>query len=337
METLWGVRAGQRGEADDLFRIDNLVAIGWPEVGDLSELAADREQFRVAVQRSYLGSDVKPGAISVYAGMLFRFACEMKEGDIVVYPSKIERQIHIGRVVGPYMFSDSRNPAFPNRRKVRWDRSYPRSDFTLGAQAKTNSALTLFQVKNYADEFLAALAGNANAVDTASDVTVSKVEQETAQTTADFILTTLARDFKGKALEEFVAALLRAMGYRARLDPEGHTGGVDIVAHRDELGFEPPIIKVQVKSSEGSISRPLVSALCGHVAADREYGLFVTLGTFTQDTNTFARTKPNLRLVDGEALVALVLDYYDKLEAGVRARLPLARVYVPDAGLALES
>lgn len=55
---------------------------------------------------------------------------------------------------------------------------------------------------------------------------------------------------------------------------------MDIVAHKDELGFVPPIVKVQVKSTTGSIGDPVVSALYGKVGAG-EYGLLVTLGTFT--------------------------------------------------------
>jgi restriction system protein len=55
------------------------------------------------------------------------------------------------------------------------------------------------------------------------------------------------------------------MGYRSRVSPEGPGGGVDIVAHRDDLGFEPPIIKAQVKSTEGGIGEPVVSQLSGKV------------------------------------------------------------------------
>ena len=43
------------------------------------------------------------------------------------------------------------------------------------------------------------------------------------------------------------------MGYRTRIAPEGPDGGIDNLTHKDELGFEPPIIKVQVKASEGNI------------------------------------------------------------------------------------
>jgi restriction system protein len=30
------------------------------------------------------------------------------------------------------------------------------------------------------------------------------------------------------------------MGYRRRVSPEGLDGGIDIIAHRDELAFEGP-------------------------------------------------------------------------------------------------
>jgi len=32
--------------------------------------------------------------------------------------------------------------------------------------------------------------------------------------------------------------------------------GVDVIAHRDELGFEPPLIKVQCKQTLGTNGRP---------------------------------------------------------------------------------
>src|SRR5262249_32427628 len=75
----------------------------------------------------------------------------------------------------------------------------------------------------------------------------------------------LAQELKGHPLAEFVAHLLNTMGYRTRVSPEGPDGGIDIVAHKDELGFEPPIIKVQVKSTAGSVGDPIVSALYGKV------------------------------------------------------------------------
>lgn len=119
------------------------------------------------------------------------------------------------------------------------------------------------------------------------------------------------------------------MGYRTRLSPEGPDAGVDIIAHRDELGLEPPIIKVQVKSSEGSIGDPMVSQLYGKVAAG-EHGLFVTLGTFTSQARAFERSKGNLRLIGAEELVELILEHYEQFDSRYKGLLPLKRVYVPE-------
>jgi predicted Mrr-cat superfamily restriction endonuclease len=95
---------------------------------------------------------------------------------------------------------------------------------------------------------------------------------------------------KGHALAEFVSHLLEVTGYQTRLSPEGPDGGIDIIAHKDELGFEPPIIKVQVKSTEGSIGDPIVSQLYGKVEKS-EYGMVITLGSFTNQAVNFARNK----------------------------------------------
>jgi restriction system protein len=120
------------------------------------------------------------------------------------------------------------------------------------------------------------------------------------------------------------------MGYRCRVSPPGTDEGIDIVAHRDELGFEPPIIKVQVKSTEGSIGDPVVSALYGKVDPE-EYGLVVTLGSYTSQARAFARSKSNLRLIDGEEFVRLLLQHYENFDARYKGLLPLRRVYVPES------
>jgi restriction system protein len=119
------------------------------------------------------------------------------------------------------------------------------------------------------------------------------------------------------------------MGYRTRVSPEGPDGGIDIIAHKDELGFEPPIVKVQVKSNEGNIGDPVVSALYGKVSSS-EFGLLVTLGTFTNAARNFARSKSNLRLIDGSELVQLVLQHYEQFDSRYKGLLPLKRVYIPE-------
>lgn len=189
--------------------------------------------------------------------------------------------------------------------------------------------MSFFQVKNFADEYLAALAGQEQAPLPKDDETVSYVTEDIEQNTRDFVIKKLAQELKGHPLAEFVEHLLNKMGYKTRLSPEGPDGGIDIIAHKDELGFEPPIIKVQVKSTGGSIGDPVVSQLYGKVDK-QEYGMFVTLGGFTNPAITFARNKSNLRLIDGEELVRLFLQYYEQFDSKYKGLIPLKRVYIPE-------
>ena len=169
-----------------------------------------------------------------------------------------------------------------------------------------------------------------------ADETVAEVAEDIEETTRDFILKTLAQELKGHPFAAFIGHLLNAMGYRTRVSPEGPDGGIDIIAHRDELGFEPPIIKVQVKSTEGKIGQSDVAALVGNISHN-EHGLLVTLGTYTSQAITYARGKSNLRLIDGEGLIELVLAHYEQFDSRYKGILPLKRVYVPESRMTSQS
>lgn len=323
----WGIHAGRSGDADALFLKENCVAIGWSKLGDLSKLPADREAFKTALAANY--PETKPGAIPTTAGMLFRFAHEIKPGDLIIYPSKRDRKVHLGICTGAYHFDSSDTQDYGSRLPVKWEKEIPRTQFSQGALNEIGSALSLFQVRNYLEEFKAAFAGKSQPVPIATDPAIAAVSEDSEQSTRDFILKTLAQKLKGHPFEHFIAHLLQTMGYRTRGVPEGPDGGVDIIAHRDELGFEPPLIKVQVKSTEGTIGNHDTSALYGHVS-DKEFGLLVCLGTFTKQAKDFAKSKSNLRLIDGEELVDLVLEHYERFNSHYKSLLPLKRIYVPE-------
>ena len=118
------------------------------------------------------------------------------------------------------------------------------------------------------------------------------------------------------------------MGYHSRVTQASGDGGIDIIAHRDELGFEPPIIKVQCKQILTTIGRPEVQQLHGAIE-NGEHGLFVTLGSFSPDARTFERTKPNMRLIDGPTLIELIYSHYHQFEPRYQMLLPLKRTYIP--------
>ena len=118
--TIWGIHGGRTGDADALFLKRNFIGIGWATVGDLTKLEPTREAFKAAVTKTF--PEKKPGAIPNNAGQLYRFVHEMQPGVVVLYPSQTDRQIHLGRVDGPYRHDPSIESSYPNLRPVKWQR-----------------------------------------------------------------------------------------------------------------------------------------------------------------------------------------------------------------------
>ena len=319
-KTIWGIHTTD----DLLFLSQHIIAIGWSEMGDLSQLPPSRDEFKERFLKTYPNG--KKGAVATSAGMLFRFVHEVQIGDYMVFPSKSDRKINLGVIEGPY-YHDDQAAIYPNRRKVRWLKSLPRTTFSQGALYEVGSALTFFQVRNYADEYIHAINGSRNPpiLDTDTDETVASTADEIIESTKDFILKELSRNLKGYGLEEFVADLLRAMGYRTTLSPHGGDGGIDITAYKDEL---PPRIVVQVKSQDGDIRETTIQSLKGAMK-EGDYGLFVTLSDYTPNARKYLEQNPIIRGINGVDLVDLILKYYDQLAVKYRKMIPLKMVYIP--------
>jgi restriction system protein len=312
------------------------VAIGWAEIGDPRSYP-DREALKAAVTRSR--PEDKPGSWPVSAGVLHRFVSEIQAGDLVVHPSKHDRLVHIGRFVGPLERDETAGERYPNRRRVQWLSRVARSECSQSALNEIGSALTLFLVKRHAAEFIAKAGLPAATARPFADVEAEEVEdddtatatvsQQAAITTADFIIRQITAKLSGHEFETFVAHLLECMGYTTRVTPPSRDGGVDVIAHRDRLGFEPPIVKAQCKCSTASVDRPALDQLLGTLG-DGEYGLFVTLGSFNRESIQLERNRPKLRLIDGEQFVELVMQHYGQLAPRYRSVIPLKQIYVPD-------
>ena len=264
---------------------NDFIAIGWDEVGDLSSQPATREAFKKAVALRY--PNAKPGAIPVIAGTLFKFATEIAVGDKVIYPSKSDRKVNLGVIKSGYRFDPSKALGMcPNRRDVTWTHQFERTEFSQSALHEIGSAITLFQVKNNAEEFLAAFEGKLVNTEDVDAETAHEAAVTTTEATEDFIIKRLKSSLTPYQFEKFVAHLLERMGYHARVTQASGDGGIDIIAHKDELGFEDPLIKVQCKQTLSTIGQPDVSQLYGHVD-NKEFGLFVSLGDYSSQARQF--------------------------------------------------
>lgn len=317
---LWGIHT----QDEALFLNQNKIAIGWKNMGDLHQIPASRENFKSKYMETY--PDAKKGSIPTSSGMLYRFCHEVQIGDYVVYPSKSDRMINIGEVTSDYVYEPEQSE-YVQMRSVKWIKHIPRTAFSQGALYEIGSAMAFFAVKNYADEYIAALDKgfkNKSAAED-EDETIGATAEDIIESTKDFILKELSRNLKGYDLEEFVANLLQAMGYRTTVSAHGGDSGIDITAYKDEL---PPRILVQVKSQDSDIKETTIQSLKGAMR-EGDYGLFVTLSNYTKNAQRYLESTPIIRGINGAELVDLVLKYYDLLDDRYKKILPLKMVYIP--------
>ena len=317
---------------------NGVVSLGWPDMGDIFALPNSRDAFKQRLTETH--PNTKPGAVPVDAGTLYKFVHEVKQGDIVIYPSKHDRTINIGVVNAKKWHSLTLKPwagDFPNHIEVVWKGHYPRSDFSQAALNEISSAVTLFRVRKHASEFLAKIGALAGATSSVADSEAPVPDDVASQTTSrlaeenteDFIIRRIHSGLSGYEFEHFVAHLLQCMGYTARVSEKSGDGGVDVIAHTDQLGFEPPIIKIQCKRQTSQTGEPDVSQLLGTLG-EGEFALFITLGSYSRQARVRERNNSRLRLLDGEDLADLVLQHYDRMLPRYRALLPLKKIYVAD-------
>ena len=130
-------------------------------------------------------------------------------------------------------------------------------------------------------------------------------------------------------MEELAAAVLMAMGFKAKVSPKGPDRGVDVVASPDGLGLTRPRIKVEVKHRSGSIGSQPIRSFIGALR-DGDSGLFLSTGGFTKEARYEAeRATIPVTLIDIDDLADLVVTHYDHFDLDGRALIPLVRLYWP--------
>lgn len=334
MSALWGLH-NNRPELDIVAK--GFVSVGWAAIGNLSALAGEREAFKDAFRIAF--PDCRERAIPVAAGVLYRFVHVIQPGDLVIYPHKPDSTVSIGRVTGGYRW-DPQGGEHPHRRDVQWlARDVPRQEFSQAALYEIGSAVTLFGVRRYAHEFLARVPDAPKVPTIVPNEPVDEAEvaeddpnaERIEDWTRDYIIHALLNELSGHDFEHFTADLLRAMGYEARVTQASGDGGIDVVAYKDHLGLEPPIIKVQCKRTLGTQGSQTVQQLTGALApGGSELGLFVTLGTFSAEAKHIERTRQDVRLLGGPELIDLIFANYERLPQKWQRLLPMRQVYVID-------
>lgn len=333
---VWLIRAGSHGEYEQKFIQDKRVYVTWEGFGvNLAQLK-ERADLTTALNAQY--PNEKSRAVSNWASQIWPFAHEMKKGDLVVVPLKLQPGIQIGELTGDYKFESAGPDPFYHWRAVKWiGESIPRANFAQDLLYSFGAFMTICRIqRNNAEARIAAMRKNGWKPE--SVATQAKSTTAEAGETPDTDLEALAGDqiaqlilarFKGHGLTRLVEAILKAQGYTTYMSPEGPDGGVDILAGGGQLGFGSPRLCVEVKSGDTPSDRPAVDKLLGAVAKfGAQEGLFVSWAGFKSTVHKeMAQSFFRVRLWSQKELLEALFANYDRLDDDMKAELPLKRIW----------
>lgn len=331
---LWLVRAGRHGEYEDFVVDNDVVAIGWSELNDISEVQS-RGELLALLQETY--PDDKLGTVRNWRNQLWTLLTRIIEGDLVALPLKKRSVIAIGRVTGPYRFRSDFPAGARHTRPVKWvETDIPRTAFGQDLLFSLGAFLTVCQIKrNNAEERVKTiLEGKPDPLrppeidrDDNGGPEPDLIDLETYG--RDLIRSYIGRKFLSRSMERLMTALLQTQGYQVKAAPVGRDGGVDIVAGRGPMGFEEPRLCVQVKSSDQPLDVSVLRELQGVMPNfGASQALLVAWGGFKSSVTKEARRLFfNVRLWDADDLVDAILDNYEQLPEDLRAELPLKRIW----------
>lgn len=328
----WMVRAASGGRLADDFREKGLVAIGWRDIGSLTQYP-DKQAILAAIQQEW--PDWPAGRQQSAASQLERFRKEPQAGDRVVTYDSGRRIYHVGTITGEYQHQPKAVPPYENVRKVSWEGEVERDKLSVATRNSLGSTLTLFRLPDFAaQEIEQVLKGQP--VETSTEAVEAEGQDEMElldrykEEAIEFIKDRVSR-LDDREMEELVAGLLRAMGYKTRVSDPGADRGVDILASPDGFGFESPRIVVEVKHRPNTAmgAQELRTFLGGRHQQDK--GLYVSTGGFTRDARYEAdRAKIPLMLMDLDGLVKALMEHYEAADSRTRSLLPLTRTYWPE-------
>lgn len=330
MAKAWMVRAEQGGRLFDVFKDNSIVAIGWPEVGDLADV---KSRKAIAERVAVSWPNTKPQSVAMGAGQLHRFVNEMAVGDMIVTYDPSRRNYLVGEIAGEYRFDPLFDASDPHVRPVKWKGEVSRDLLSVSSRNSLGAISTLFLLsRGVVDDLQRALtSGEPAKIETAaneSDAVEEDLFHSMEARALEFIKDKVnALDWEG--MQDLVAGLLRSLGYKTRVSDVGPDRGKDIVASPDGFGFESPRIVVEVKHRKGAMGAPDVRSFLGG-RHPQDKGLYVSTGGFTREARYEAeRANIPLALMDLDELVKSLLEQYDKLDLETQQLVPLKRMFVP--------
>ena len=111
----WLYAPGRGGEKWEEFYKQGIMAIGWGEIGDLSQYT-DKNQMKAKMKETY--DPNRPYKNDAHA--TWQFAKEIKVGDVIFVKKGMHQIIGRGIVESDYIFDPAQPDGYNNIRKVKW-------------------------------------------------------------------------------------------------------------------------------------------------------------------------------------------------------------------------
>jgi restriction system protein len=330
------VRAGRGGIYADDFLNNNMVAIGW-DLGPNS-LTLSKPQLDKLYRSTYPSSS--DGQVKNAVVQIDTFLHRFEVGNQVITYDRERRRYLLGIIRSAPVYKPDNIEDLSIIRDVEWTHKVSKDTLQLETRNSLGAIQTVFQIRgDIADDVLA----NAVSLEHQTQEVLTKPTKrdvEQAQVVEEQVRAELLEKAEEaiedrivrldwEEMQELVAGILRAMGYKTDISPRGSDRGVDIFASPDGLGLEEPRIFVEVKHrpNQSMGSQDVRSFLGGRVEGDR--CLYVSTGGFTKDARYEAdRAKTGVRLLTLVDLRRLLVENYEKLDEEIRSLVPLKRIYV---------
>lgn len=333
--SIWLFRAGKSGEYENKFLNDNRVYLTWDELDvNLNKLNSKEELYNILVDKYDL--EKEKTAIN-WASQIWSIAHSMKIGDWVVLPSKVNRTIHFGEIVGKYVFDKELGSPYYHYREVKWFAlDIPRDRFDQDILYSLGAFMTVCKIhRNNAEERIKEMyKNNWNIKEKSIVELVDEVDEKNTIDFEEYILDRISehiiRKYKGYRMEILIEEILKAKGFTIFRTPEGADNGVDLLASSGTLGFGSPKICVQVKTSDTPVDRPTMDQLIGTMSNyNADYGLLVSWYGFKSSViKEIPKQFFKVRLWDSKKIIEELFANYDKLSDEIKTDIPLKRMWV---------
>lgn len=111
----WTYSPGERASMWEVFYDKQVMGIGWPELGNLTQYKSKEELQQKMAEVYEKDSSFKNSVLAVW-----QFVNELKIGDIVYVKQGVSKILGYGEVISEYEYNEAYDKEYPNIRRMDW-------------------------------------------------------------------------------------------------------------------------------------------------------------------------------------------------------------------------